>query len=107
VFPANISFGKVGRFSVLHNTVTVMNTGTRRVSMSKVSVAAATGTHRGDFTAISLCGASLAPGRSCPIYVVVFAHDLGSLSAVLNIPTNANGSPQTVPLNVTVTPRRQ
>jgi|ERR1022692_44828 probable HAF family extracellular repeat protein len=106
VFPSNISFGQVGRFSVLHNTVTVMNTGTRRVSMSKVSVAAGAGTHRGDFTAISLCGASLAPGRSCPIYVIVFAHNLGSLSAVLNIPTNANGSPQTVPLNVTVTPRR-
>jgi probable HAF family extracellular repeat protein len=103
VFPSSFSFGTVRRFRLMHNTVTLMNSGKRRVSISRASVTPGAGTHHRDFTATSLCGSSLAPGRSCPIIVVLFARDLGSLSATLNIPNNAVGSPQTVPLNVTVT----
>jgi hypothetical protein len=42
---------------------------------------------------------SLAVGKSCAIIVVFFADDLGSLSATLNIPNNAVGNPQMVPLS--------
>lgn len=102
IFPKSYSFGTVPRFRLLHNTVTIMNTGTRSVSMSKPSVTLGDGTHKGDFTVTSLCGSVLIPGRSCRIDVVVFAHDVGLLSATLNIPNNAVGSPQAVPLDVTV-----
>jgi hypothetical protein len=104
VTPSSLSFGTVPRFSLLYKAVTLKNLGTTAVSISKVSITPGAGTDRGDFIAISLCGSSLAAARSCPIYVVLFASDLGSLSAILNIPNNAVGSPQTVPLNVTVTP---
>jgi probable HAF family extracellular repeat protein len=104
IFPERYSFGTVARFRPHHNTFTIMNTGARSVSISRPSIALGGGTHKGEFTATSLCGSSLAPGRSCRIDVVVFAHHVGPLSATLNLPNNAVGSPQTVPLNVTVTP---
>ncbi len=107
-FPPSYSFGTVARFRPLHNTVTIMNTGTHAVSMAKPSVTLGAGTHKGDFTVTSLCRATLAPGKSCRIDIVVFAHDVGHLSATLNIPNNAAGSPQGVPLDVTVTsPKRE
>ncbi len=46
---------------------------------------------------------SLAAGKSCPIYVVLFGDVLGSPSATLHIPNNAGGSPQTVPVSATIT----
>jgi len=49
----------------------------------------------------------LAPDRRRETVVVLFADDLGSLSATLNIPKNDAGSPQTVPLSTTVTKRGQ
>jgi probable HAF family extracellular repeat protein len=108
LFPPSYSFGTVARFRPLHNTVTIMNTGTHTVSMARPSVTLGAGTHKGDFTVTSLCRATLAPGKSCRIDIVVFAHDVGQLSATLNIPNNAAGSPQGVPLDVTVTsPKRQ
>jgi probable HAF family extracellular repeat protein len=106
VFPTSYSFGEVARFRVLHNTVTIMNSGTRPVSISRPSITLGAGTHKDDFTATSLCGSLLAPGRSCRVHVVVFTHDLGPLSATLNLPNNAIGSPQTVALDVTVNLRR-
>jgi Putative Ig domain len=103
VTPLSLAFGTVERFSLLFKTVTLTNTGTAPVSLSRASISS--GNAHGDFAALSLCGSSLAAGKSCPIYVVLFALDLGSLSATLNIPNNAAGSPQTVPLSVTVQPR--
>jgi large repetitive protein len=104
VTPSSVSFGTVKRFSLLYKTVTLTNTGTGPVSISKASVTPGAGTGRGDFVAVSSCGRSLASGNSCRIYVVLFALNLGSLSATLNIPNNAVGSPQTVPLSVAVIP---
>lgn len=105
VTPLSISFGTVKRFSLLVKTVTLTNTGTRPVSISRASVTPGAGTTRGDFAAISLCGSSLASGNSCPIFVVLFAKDVGSLSATLNIANNAVGSPQTIPLSAVISIR--
>jgi probable HAF family extracellular repeat protein len=106
-FPPSYSFGTIARFRPLHNTVTIMNTGTHTVSMAKPSITLGPGTHKGDFTVTSLCRSTLASGKSCRIDIVVFAHDVGQLSATLNIPNNAAGSPQAVPFDVTVTsPKR-
>jgi hypothetical protein len=77
--------------------------GTGTVSISKVSVTAGVGTDLDDFTSISLCGSSLAPGKSCTIVVVFFADNLGTLSATLYITDNAAGSPQAITLTGTAT----
>jgi hypothetical protein len=37
--------------------------------------------------------------------VLLVAFNVGSISATLNIPNNATGSPQAVPVSVTVNPR--
>ena len=106
VTPSSISFGTVTRFSLLSKKVTLANTGKVPVLMSQISVTPGAGTSRGDFLAVSSCGRSLAPGNNCAIYVVLLALNLGPLSATLNIPNNAVGSPQAVPLSATVVPIR-
>jgi hypothetical protein len=106
VTPSSVSFGTVTRFSVLSRKVTLANTGKQPVSLSQISVTPGAGTGRGDFLALNSCGRSLAPGNSCAIYVVLLALNLGPLSATLNIPNNSVGSPQAVPLSVTVVPIR-
>jgi hypothetical protein len=103
VSPASVSFGAVKRQSLQYKTVVLKNTGAVSVSLARSSITAGSGTNRYSFAELSLCGRSLAAGKSCPIYVILFAEDAGSLSATLNIPNNAAGSPQTVPLSATVT----
>jgi hypothetical protein len=104
VAPAAVPFGTVKQFTLAYKTVTLTNSGTGSISLARASVTPGAGTAKADFTAISLCGSSLAPGRSCPILVVLFALNAGSLSATVNIPNNATGSPQSIPLSATVTP---
>jgi hypothetical protein len=103
VTPSSLEFGSVPRFSLRFKTVTLKNTGTGPVSISRVSVTPAAGTDRRDFTPISLCRRTLDAGQRCEIIVVLFANQLGSLSATLNIPNNAVTSPQSVALSATVT----
>jgi hypothetical protein len=103
VTPTNINFGTVRQYSLLLRNVTVKNTGTSTVSISKVSVTPGTGADSDDFTPISLCKSSLAPGKSCIITVAFFADNLGTLNATLYITDNATGSPQAVTLTGIVT----
>jgi hypothetical protein len=105
VTPAALSFGTVQRFALALKAVTLTNTGGTPVTLSRASVTPATGTSRTTFTAVSLCGSSLAPGKSCAVGVLMFADTVGTMSATLNIPNNASGAPQAVPLSVVVTPR--
>jgi hypothetical protein len=101
VTPASLNFGTVRRFNLRTKSVTVKNTGTSAVSISTVSVTQGSGTY--DFTSLSVCPSSLTAGKSCTIYVLLFAYDRGpSLSATLNIPNNVTGSTQSVPLSATV-----
>jgi hypothetical protein len=102
VTPASVSFGTVKRYSLEVKTVTLKNTGASTVSLARPSITRGAGAGRYTFAEISLCPRSLAAGKSCPIYVVLFADAVGTSSATLNIPNNAVGSPQTVPLSATV-----
>ena len=102
IFPPSYSFGNAARFRLLHNTFTIMNTGSRTVLIGRPAVRLDEGTHKTDFTATSLCRSALAPGKSCRIDVVVFTRDVGPLSATLSIPSNTAGSPQTIALDVNV-----
>jgi hypothetical protein len=104
VSPGSVSFGTLGRFSLQSRTVLLTNTGTGTILLSRESVTPAAGSPRGDFAALSFCGTSLGAGKSCPIYVILFAKDLGSIAATLNIPNSGTNSPQAVPLSVIVTP---
>ena len=104
VAPSSVSFGTVPRYSIDTRKVTLTNTGTAAIALSKLSVVPAPGASHSDFAALGICGRSLAPGRSCPVYVALFAGHLGVESATLLIPNNAVGSPQSVPLSATVIP---
>ncbi len=84
----------------MHSPLTNAGTGTG-VSLGRISLSS----YSDDFITFSLCRPTLAAGESCKIVVGMFAVHLGSLSATLNIPNDATGSPQTVPLSVTVNPR--
>ena len=84
-------------------TVTLKNTGASAVSLASPSITPGAGADRYTFSEVSLCGHSLAAGKSCPIYVVLFGDVVGAPSATLKIPNSAAGSPQTVPLSATVT----
>ena len=103
VTPASVSFGTVKRYSLEFKAVTLKNTGTSVVSLARPSITLGAGAGRYTFAEVSLCGRSLAAGKSCPIYVVLFGDVVGSPSATLNIPNNATGSPQAVPVSATVT----
>jgi hypothetical protein len=102
VTPGSVSFGSVERFSVLEQTVTLTNAGTgTELSLGRISLSS----YSDDFIAFSLCRPTLAAGDSCKIIVGLFAVHLGALSTTLDIPSDATGSPQTVPISVTVNPR--
>jgi hypothetical protein len=100
--PGSINFNTVYYLNLKSAAVTVKNTGTATVNISKVSLTYGSGTNRDDFTIVSLCPSALAAGKSCVINVFFFAGNIGNLSATLNITDNAPGSPQQVPLSATV-----
>ena len=101
VSPTSINFGTVYQFSLLSKTVTITNTGTSTLSISKISVT--DGTADGDdYTLLNFCGSSLSAGKSCKVYVVLWADNLGTRTATMNITDNAPGSPQQVSLTVNV-----
>jgi hypothetical protein len=83
-------------------TVTVKNTGTTAVTITRVSITPGPGTGPNDFTFHSYCTATLKPGGSCTIGVPFAPDDVGALTATLNIADNVPGSPQQVSLTATV-----
>jgi hypothetical protein len=100
VTPAALPFGTVHRYALGLKSVTLSNKGTSPITLSHISLT----NGDDDFAALSLCPSTLAAGKSCAVYVLLFAYNVGSISATLNIPNNATGSPQAVPLSVVVTP---
>jgi hypothetical protein len=78
---------------------TLSNTGTAPLNNVVPSI---TGTNPGDFaltTGANACGATLAAGSSCSIYVTFTPASATSFSATLSVADNATGSPQTVSLS--------
>lgn len=101
VSPSSIDFGTVYRYSLLSRNVTITNTGTSKLSISKISIVDGTADWD-DYTLLNFCGSSLSPGKSCKVTVVFWADDLGTRTATLNIADNAPGSPQQVSLTANV-----
>jgi hypothetical protein len=105
--PSSINFGSVPFFDLATAAVTLRNSGTGKLSISKMSLTLGPSTAWSDIFFFSLCGSSLAPGKSCTVYVFYFAKDPGTKSAVLNIEDNAPGSPQHVTITGTEVARRR
>jgi hypothetical protein len=91
----------VQRYGLGLKAVTLTNKGTSPIALSHISLT----NGGGDFAALSLCPSTLAAGKSCDVFVLLVAFNVGSISATLNIPNNATGSPQAVPVSVVVNPR--
>lgn len=106
VSPTSINFGTVYQFSLLSKTVTIKNTGTSTLSISKISVTDST-SDADDYTLLNFCGSSLSAGKSCTVFVVLWADDLGTRTATMNIADNAAGSPQQVSLTANVIKKKK
>jgi probable HAF family extracellular repeat protein len=104
ISPNRLFFGSVPRFSLRVKTITLENTGSELVSIYKVFIGDHHEPKRDDFVLVNLCGNSVAPGNRCSIIVVLFAKNVGTVSSMLHIPNNADGSLQGVPISVIVEP---
>jgi hypothetical protein len=95
----SLAFGdeSVGVTSPAQN-ITLSNSGTATLSIASIAVAA-------DFEETNTCGSTLVPGAKCTLSVTFSPTTTGSLNGTISIADNATGSPQTVTLNGTGTPR--
>jgi hypothetical protein len=94
--PSSLNFGTVEIGNKVTKVVTVTNTGTTALDISRVGV---TGADAGDFTPSNLCPSSLAPTDSCTIEVRFAPRSTGSRTATLTVTDNATTRPQSVPLS--------
>ncbi len=94
--PLSLNFGTVEVGHNLTKSVTVTNTRTTALDISKVGV---NGADAGDFTRSNLCPSPLAPTDSCIIEVRFAPSSTGSRTATLTVTDNATTSPQSVPLS--------
>jgi uncharacterized repeat protein (TIGR03803 family) len=78
--------------------VTLTNTGSASANLSSITLA---GTNPADFKQLHTCGATLAAGASCSVFVAFKPASAAAFSAVLSIADNASGSPQKVTLTGT------
>jgi uncharacterized repeat protein (TIGR01451 family) len=102
--PSSVDFGNVALFDFAFRKILLKNTGTSKLVISKMFLTPGTGADRDDFYFLSLCGTSLAPGKSCIIAVAYFGDDSGSKLATLTIVDNASGGTQTVSLTGNTVP---
>jgi hypothetical protein len=94
---ASLSFASqpVGGASAAQ-AVVISNTGTAPLTLSSVSIV---GAQASDFALQDACVSSLAPGRSCALFVTFKPLTTGAISATLSIVDNATGSQQSVVLS--------
>ena len=104
VSPTVVDFGTVRSDTSQSRTVTIQNTGTTPVSITKISLIPAS---RGDDTirVRRNCPASLAAGASCEVKVNFDGERTGQHSATLRVTYEGPGSPQDVNITGTVVRR--
>jgi Pro-kumamolisin, activation domain len=95
--PATLSFattthGTMSEASVL----TVSNAGSAAATIDQIAI---TGANSADFEELNTCGATLAAGATCSIYVSFVPAAAASYAATVVVYDNAAGSPQTVALS--------
>ena len=77
------------------STLTLTNSGTSTMTLSSIALA---GTNPTDFVELNNCGATLAPGGTCNVYVAFKPAAAGSFKATVVITDNGAASPQSVAL---------
>jgi hypothetical protein len=95
--PSTLTFASTaqGTTSIALST-TLSNPGLAALSISGITI---TGLNSASFSvSATTCGFTLTPGSSCTISMTFTPATVGSLSALLCVADNANGSPQTVSL---------
>jgi len=99
--PASIAFPNtiVGTTSDAQ-IVTLKNTGTVAVTITSIAMG---GTNATSFPELGTCGASLAAGASCSLYIAFDPASAAALTGTLSVTDNATGSPQKVTLTGTGT----
>jgi hypothetical protein len=80
-------------------TVTLTNSGNATLTITGITIAGANAAEFAMTTGSNACGASLAAGATCNVYVTFTPAAGVSYSATLSVADNATGSPQTVPLS--------
>jgi Legume lectin domain/HYDIN/CFA65/VesB-like, Ig-like domain len=105
ISPSSLNFGNVGLLGLSAKTVTVKNVGSVSLQISGVSETLIQ-SDWDDFTFVSLCPGTLAPGKSCTIAVVFFADDLGLRTSTLNIFDNGPGGQQQISMTGTAVKRK-
>ncbi len=109
--PSALSFGNqaVGSTSATQSVI-LTNTGQANLAISSISLTGAgylrTSTPAAGVT-VGSCGTTLAPAASCHISVVLAPTTTGALNGSIVVVHNATGSPATVILSGTGTPRPQ
>jgi len=98
---SSINFKSIDLFHIEASSVTLTNTGSSDLKISKIWIVPGLHSDRDDFVFLSACKPTLAAGKSCVIYVYFFADEVGTHAATLNIADNAAGSPQQVSLTGT------
>jgi hypothetical protein len=92
--PASVTFpGQYVGTAGLNQNVTLTNTGNTTLTITSVAASPST-----DFSDLSACGNSVAPGNSCQIGVFFDPSASGTRSGTLTITDNAAVSPQVVAL---------
>ncbi len=77
--------------------ITLRNSGNASLALSSPAITLS-GTNAADFSQSSGCGSNLAAGASCTIDVTFTASSNGAKTAMLNVASNAAGSPATAAL---------
>jgi hypothetical protein len=80
--------------------VTLTNTGKVSVTLSSIALG---GTNGSSFIELTNCGATLAAGANCAVYIAFKPASAAALTATLSVTDNATGSPQKVTLTGTGT----
>lgn len=103
--PATVPFGSltVGTTSA-PMSLTLSNTGNATLNITGITIAGANGSDFAVSTGANACGATLAAGASCSIYVSFSPASASSFTATVQVADNAAGSPQTSALTGTGTP---
>jgi hypothetical protein len=102
--PTSLTFTATSGTTGAAQSATLANSGDAPLDISGITI---TGTNPTDFalsTGTNACGATLAAGSSCLIYVTFTPASVATFSATLSVADNAVGSPQTAALTGTGTP---
>ena len=103
VSPSTLSFGTVYLGTFTPKAVTVTNTGNATMTINDPLLSIAQGGDSSEFFVLNLCPRSLAPGKSCTIFVTFVAGPFfNPQTATLNIMDNVPGIPQQVSLTALV-----